>query len=126
MSFVGFEVLIVEIILHVAARKGFGGLVVVFDVIGAEALAGIADIDVVIGDEEIALVALGSLGGKLGDTTLGGGRADLLGLHCGSASESQSKSEQQRGKEKVERGKFPSMRVAIHAEDSTDRVSWIA
>jgi len=51
---------------------------------------------------------------------------DLLGL-CGVwVGESESEKEQLDGKKKLERGKYPSMRVAIHAENSKDRVSWIA
>jgi hypothetical protein len=46
--------------------------------IGAEMLAGIVDIHIVVGDEQIALVALRALGGKLGDTALGYRWADLL------------------------------------------------
>jgi hypothetical protein len=50
----------------------------------------------------------------------------LLGL-CGiSVAEEESKKEQLHGKNKLERGKYPSMRVAIHAENSKDQVSWIA
>jgi hypothetical protein len=70
--------LIFEIILHMAARESFRGLVVVFDMIGAKALAGVVNVNVVIGDEEIALAALGALSRKLGHAALGNGRADLL------------------------------------------------
>jgi len=126
MGFIGFEVLIFEVVLDVAAREGFRGLVVVFDVIGAQALAGVMDINVIVGDEQIALPALRALGGKLSDTALGRGGTDLLGL-CGAwVGENESKKEHLDGKKKLERGKYPSMRVAIHAENSKDQVSWIA
>jgi hypothetical protein len=106
--------------------ESFGGLVVVFDVIGAQALASVMNIDIIVGDEEIALPALRPLCRKLGDTALGRGRADLLGL-CGvSVCENQNEKEQPDRKKKLERGKYPSMRVAIHAENSKDRISWIA
>jgi hypothetical protein len=78
VRFVRFDMLIFEIILHVAARESFRGLIVVFDMIGAKALVGVMDVDVVVGNEEIALAALGALGRKLGDAALGNGRADLL------------------------------------------------
>ena len=84
------------------------------------------DVDVIVGDEEIALPALRALGGEFGDTALGSGRADLLGL-CGvSVCENQNEKEQPDRKRKLERGKYPGMRVAIHAEKSKDRISWIA
>jgi hypothetical protein len=49
-----------------------------------------------------------------------------LGLRGVSVGENENKKEELDGKKKLERGKYPSMRVAIHAEDSNDRVSWIA
>ncbi len=61
VGFIGLEVLILEVVLDVAARESFRGLVVVFDVVGAQALAGVMNIDVVVGDEEIALPALRAL-----------------------------------------------------------------
>jgi hypothetical protein len=70
--------LVFEVILHVTARESFIGLVVVFDVIGAKMLAGIVDVDIVVGDEEIALPTLRAFRGKLGDSTLRRGRVDLL------------------------------------------------
>jgi hypothetical protein len=81
VGFVGFEMLRFEVILHVAARESFVGLVVVFDVIGAKVLASIVNVDIIVGDEEIALPALRTLGGKLGDAALGRG-AYLLRV-CG-------------------------------------------
>jgi len=118
--------LIIEIVLDVAAGEGFGGLVVVFDVIGAQALVGVMDIDIVVGDEEIALAALGTFGGKFGDAAFGLGRAALLGHGTGGARENHGKREQRQGQEGLERGEFPSMRVASHATEAINRVSWIA
>jgi hypothetical protein len=126
MGFIGFEMLIFEVVLDVAAGESFRGLVVVFDVIGAQALAGVMDINVIVGDEQIALPALRALGGKLGDTALSRGGTDLLGLCHVRVGENENKKEQVDGKKKLERRKYPSMRVAIHAENSKDQVSWIA
>ena len=126
MGFIGFEMLIFEVVLDVAAGESFRGLVVVFDVIGTQALASVMDINVIVSDEEIALAALRALGGKLGDTALGRGWTDLLGVCGSSVGEEESKKEQVDGKKKLERRKYPSMRVAIHAENSKDQVSWIA
>jgi hypothetical protein len=126
MGFIGFEMLIFEVVLDVAAGESFRGLVVVFDVIGAQALAGVMDINVIVGDEQIALPALWALGGKLGDAAFGRGRTDLLGLCRVRVGENENKKEQIDGKKKLERRKYPSMRVAIHAENSKDQVSWIA
>jgi len=126
MGLLGFQVLIFEVILDMTAREGLGGLVVVFDVVGAQALAGVMNIDVIVGDEEIALPALRTLGGKLGDTALGCGGAGLLGFCGASGCDNQNEKEQPDRKKKLERGKYPGMRVAIHAEKSKDRISWIA
>ena len=125
VRFIRFEMLIFEIILHVAAREGFVSVVVVFDVIGAKALAGVVDINVVIGDEEIALVALRALGGKLCDAAFGR-RADLLRGNRSHRDRNQGKKGRRYPQEKPRRGKFPSMRVAIHAEDVVSQVSSIA
>jgi hypothetical protein len=78
MSFISFEMLIFEVVSGVAARERFRGLVVVLDVIGAQPLPGVMDVDVIVGDEEIALAPLRALGGKFCDATLGTWRADLL------------------------------------------------
>jgi hypothetical protein len=84
-------VLILELVLHVASCESFVALVVVFDVIGAQVLAGIADIDIIVRDEEIALAALRTLCRKFSNATLGCGWTDLLQLgSCGPA-ENQSK-----------------------------------
>jgi hypothetical protein len=126
MGFIGFKVLTFKVVLYVAASEGFRGLVIVLDVIGAQALASVMNIDVIVGDEEIALPALRTLGGKLGDTAFGRGRAGLLGLCGASGCDNQNEKEQPDRKKKLERGKYPGMRVAIHAEKSKDRISWIA
>src|ERR1700719_5355013 len=57
VSFVGFQVLVLVVVQDVAAGESFGGLVIVFDMIGAEALLAIVDVHVVVGDEEIAFAA---------------------------------------------------------------------
>jgi hypothetical protein len=126
MGFIGFKVLTFKVVLYVAASEGFRGLVIVLDVIGAQALASVMNIDVIVGDEEIALPALRTLGGKLGDTALGCGGAGLLGFCGASGCDNQNEKEQPDRKKKLERGKYPGMRVAIHAEKSKDRISWIA
>jgi hypothetical protein len=117
--------LVFEIVTHVAAREGLVSVVVVFDVIGAKALAGVVDIDVVIGDEEIALVALRTLGGKLCDAAFGG-RTDLLRGNRSHRDRNQGKKGRRYPQEKPRRGKFSSMRVAIHAKDVVNQVSSIA
>ncbi len=61
MGFVGFEMLILEVVLDMAASQRLGSLVVVFDVIGAQTLAGVTDVDIIVCDEEIAFAALGSI-----------------------------------------------------------------
>jgi hypothetical protein len=90
---VGFEMLILEVVLDMAASQSFGGLVVVFDVIGAQTLAGVADVDIIVCDEEIAFAALGSIRGKLGDTAFGGGRMDLLRTGEGRAMKNKGEAE---------------------------------
>jgi hypothetical protein len=109
----------------VAARESFVGLVVVFDVIGAKVLAGIVDVDVVVGDEEVALSTLRAFGGELGDAAFDCGRVDLLRV-CGRTGQEQGNSKQYRQQRKLKRGKFASMRVAIHAEGVANRISSIA
>ncbi len=78
VGFLGFEMLIFEVVSDVATRERLICVVVVLDVIRSQALTGVVDVDVVVGDEEISLAALRALSRKLGDTTLGSGRADLL------------------------------------------------
>ena len=115
VSFVGFEMLVLVVVLDVAAGEGFGGLVIVFHVIGAKALLAIANVDVVVGDEEIAFAALRTRGRELGDTAFDGGRANLLG---GSNLVTPSKNERRQRRypeKKGERGAMASMVVTIHA-----------
>jgi len=123
MGFLGFEVLIFEVVSHVAARESFRGLIVVLDVISAQALAGVVDIDVVVGDKEIALAALRAVRRKLGDAALGSGPADLLRGGRSRASENQGERKQRYPRKKLEHGRFPSMRMSIHAEDVVNGVS---
>src|SRR6266436_975322 len=78
MGFVAIEMLIFVIELHMAASNGLRRLVVVFDVVGAQAQSSIADVYVAVRDVEVALAALRSGGRKLGDAALAGGQANLL------------------------------------------------
>src|SRR4029077_11058644 len=78
VGFLGFEVLIFEVVSYVAARERFRGLIVVLDVIGAQALAGVVDVDIVVGDKEIARTALRAVRREFGDTAFGSGPVDLL------------------------------------------------
>jgi len=112
--------------LDVAAGQSFVGLFVVFDVIGAESLAGVVNVNVVIGDEEVALVTLRTLGRKLGHAAFGSGRADLLGSSASHTAKNQDERKQCCRRKKLKRGKFPSMGVTIHAEDVVNRTSPIA
>ena len=55
VRFVGFEVLIFVVEDDVAARHGLVGLIVVFDVIGAQALVAIVNVDGSVRDRNVAL-----------------------------------------------------------------------
>jgi hypothetical protein len=126
VCFIGFEMLIFKVVPHVAARESLVRLVIVFDVIGAKALVGIVDVDVVVGDKETALAPLRAVSGKLGDAALGNRRADLLGSAGIRAGENRSERKHRYRQEKLKRGKVPSMRVAIHADEVVKGVSPIA
>jgi len=126
LSFLGFEVLIFEVVSYVAARESFRGLIVVLDVVSAQALAGVVDVDIVVGDEEITLAALRAVRREFGDTAPGNVRADLLRGGRSRAGKDQSERKQRHRRKELERGDFPSMRVAIHAEDAAKGVSRIA
>jgi hypothetical protein len=109
-----------------AARQSLVGLVVVFHVIGAKVLAGVVDIDVIVGDEEIALSTLRTLGGKLGDAALGRGALHLLRIYGRAIENKQGDSEQRCQQKRLKGGRIARMRVAIHAEDAANRISPIA
>ena len=70
VRFVGLEVLIFVVEDDVAARGGLVGLIVVFDVIGAQALVAIANVDGSVRDRNVALALLRSARRKLRDSTL--------------------------------------------------------
>jgi hypothetical protein len=79
VSFVGFEVFVVVIEADVAAREGFGGFFVVLDVIGLEALVAVVNVDVVVGDEEVALFLLRAARPDFDFAGFGGVEVGLLG-----------------------------------------------
>jgi hypothetical protein len=84
------------------------------------------DVDVVVGDKETALAALRAIGGKLGDAALGNGRADFLRSAGIRAGENRGERKHRYRQKKLKRGKVPSMRVAIHADDMVKGASPIA
>jgi len=61
-------------------------------VIGAQALAGVTDVDIIVCNEEIAFAPLGSIRGKLRDTAFGG-RMDLLRTGEGRAMKNEGEAE---------------------------------
>jgi hypothetical protein len=64
----------------VAAGGGFEGLLVVLDVVGLEALVAVVDVDVVIGDEEVAFFLLRAAGPDFDVSGLAAGvHTNLLG-----------------------------------------------
>jgi len=75
---VGFEMLIFEIVTDMAGGGDVGGGVVVFDMVGGEFGAGIADDHVAIGNVEVALAALRTAGGEFGEFAFSAGKMDLL------------------------------------------------
>src|SRR5262249_25164286 len=79
VGFGGFEVLIFVVENNVATRVGFVGLIVVLDVIGAEALVAVVNVYGVVGGGHVALVGLLTKGGEFGDAAFGR-LTDLLGV----------------------------------------------
>ena len=78
VRFGGFEVLVFVVELHVALGERIAGGVVIFDVIGTQPHAGILQIDIFVGDEEVALVSLRAFRGKLGVLAFAGRQTHLL------------------------------------------------
>jgi hypothetical protein len=125
VRFVGFEVLILVVVLNVAAGEGFGSLVIVFDVIGAEALFAIVNVHVVVGDEEITFAALRAGGGEFRDAAFDGGRANLLGGSQAVAGGRKEDKQRRYPGKKGERGAMASMGVSIHAKNLNIRSCWM-
>ncbi len=73
-----FEMLVAVIENDMASGDGFVGLVVVLDMVGAKARAGVTDVDVAVGRSDVSLPGLRS-GFKFGDQALAGSRANFLG-----------------------------------------------
>ena len=86
VGFVGFDVLIFIVEDDVAARDGFVGLVVVFDVVGAEALIAVVNVDGAFGGGDVALAGLRADRGEVGDAAFGG-LTDFLGARQRGAEE---------------------------------------
>jgi hypothetical protein len=84
------------------------------------------DVNVVVGDEEVALPALGAFRGKLRDAAFGRWRADLLRVRGRGSGEERGNSKQYGQQEKLNGGKIASMRVEIHAEGMANRIRPIA
>ena len=60
MGFIGFEVLVAVIELHVAGSGGFVSLPVVFDVVGAKTGFRVLNVHVAVSGGDVAFAALGS------------------------------------------------------------------
>jgi hypothetical protein len=123
VSFVGLEVFILVVVHDVAAGDDFVGLVIVFDVVGLQALVAIVNIDSAIGEGEVALLFLGTGGGKLSNAALSGRRFNLLGRRGtrakGDAQKHEPNREQRRQRKYgARRGVISGTGVAIHAEHS--------
>ena len=90
VGFVGFEVLILVVENDVAARDRFVGLVVVLDVVGAQALVAVVNVDGAVGGGDVALASLRSARRKLGDAPFAR-LTNLLGVRRRKAEESESR-----------------------------------
>ena len=131
MGFIGFEMLIFVIEDDVAARHRFVGLIVVFDVIGAEALIAVMDVDGVFGGGDVALVCLWAGGGDLGDAAFG--RLTVLlgtrqrraedGRDCERGERCEREGERPQKRIRARRGEIPGTGIAIHAEHSLNNVN---
>jgi hypothetical protein len=75
--FVGFEMFLLEIIDHVAARDGFRGLLVVFDVVGTKSRVAVQNFYVAVRDIQVTLMALRTGRGKLGKGSFARSKTNL-------------------------------------------------
>jgi hypothetical protein len=125
MRFVGFEVLVAVIKLHVASGCGFEGLAVVFDVVGAKTCIPVVNVHVAVGGGDVAFAAL-RFGFQIGDAAFAGRKAGLL---CrGHARRRGGEPEEQRSQEKkrAKRDISPCMGITVHSEHAVIENSWIA
>jgi len=125
MDFVGFEMLIFVIVNNVAAGDGFGSFVVVLDVIGLQARVAIVQIDVAIGDIEVALALL-LLGGEVRDAAFGGRQANLLGVERGRSDGEPGKKKQRQMGGQLTRENRSITKAIIQTEHAGGENSWIA
>ena len=61
-AFVGFQMLVLEVEDNMPASDSLRSVIVVLDMIGPQAHAGIIDVHILIGDEQIALLLLRAAG----------------------------------------------------------------
>ena len=78
-SLVAFDMLILEVKLDMTSSGGLRGDAVVLNVIGLKAQVAIVDVDITIGQIEVAFLGLGAAGRDLGDIAGSRRNADLLG-----------------------------------------------
>ena len=91
----------------------------------AKALVGVADFHVVIGDEQVALVALRTRGGKFSHASFSGRLVSLLGksdVWCRSPGQQNA----DQAKKESRPGEIPSVRAVIQAAALVKGNSWIA
>jgi len=78
-GFLGFEVFHVVIETDMAPSEGFRSFLVVFDVVGLEALVAIMNVYIAVGDEQVAALLLGAARPYFDVAAFTGVKTDLLG-----------------------------------------------
>ena len=114
-----FNVLIVVVERDMAGGGGFVGAVVVFDVVRAERDFAILDEDVLIGDKEVALLFLRTVGGDFHDFALAGGQPDELAVSRSGRCEA---AEEAKCKQKGRRDAVPAAECGDYTKHSVDEV----
>jgi len=80
VRFVGLEVFVFVVELHVTLRQGVMRGVVVLQVVGAQAHRRVLQIHIFIGDEDVAFASLRPVGRKFRVLAFSGGQPHLLGV----------------------------------------------
>ncbi len=126
VGFIGFKMLVVVIEADVAASDGFGGLLVVFDMVGLEALVAVMNVDVIVGNKEVAALLLGATGPDFDIAGFGGVQGGLLrkgNMKRRAAERIKKRCEEEK---EAERGGSPGMGVTDQTEHLGDENSGIA
>src|SRR5580700_1585239 len=114
---------IIVIEADMTASQGFGGIFVVFDVVGLEAFVAVVDVHVIVSNKHVAAFLLRAARPDFDIAGFAGVQADLLSVANRQRRPDERVNESREEDKEPGRGRSPGMEMTIHAEHFSDENS---